>query len=112
MYDYALGTGAWWLQAHNVGLVIGSLCYVTSLWFSWVEIEIEGAFAWQMSNTHTWRWQWDACGEGGICVACDGHAPACCAPGKSSGMYHVSPLKTYECVVPSGATLCACTSVR
>ena len=67
MYDYALGAGAWWLQAHNVGLTVASLCYATSLWFSWAEIEIEGAFAWQMSNTHTWRWQWDACGEGGIC---------------------------------------------
>lgn len=67
MYEHALGDGDWWLQTHNAGLLVAALCYLTSVWFSWAEIEIEGAFTWQMSNTHTWRWQWSICGPCGVC---------------------------------------------
>ena len=38
------------------------LTYATSVMFAWLEIEIEGAFAWSRDNPHTWR-----LALGGIC---------------------------------------------
>lgn len=41
---------------------LASVAFASAAWivgtvFAWVEIEIEGPFAWSRDNPHTWRWQ-------------------------------------------------------
>ena len=38
--------------------------YIAGLVFAWLEIEIEGAYAWSRDNPHTWRWESGICGNG------------------------------------------------
>lgn len=58
---------SWWSDVFVVGVVLACITYVTAVWFAWVEIEIEGEWAWAKDNPHSWRVQLRMPGKCGIC---------------------------------------------